>query len=77
MSGGLTVFSPDKTHEYLNDLYSIELRNYGAHNWKIPNTHGTPPSPRKSHTALSYRNKDGSYRALIWRNDRGSDHSSI
>ena len=65
-------------NSYLNDLYSIELRNlHGVHNWMIPNTYGTPPSPRESHTAVSYRTKDGHYNILIYGGMNGNRLSDV
>lgn len=40
---------------YLNDFYELELQSVsGARGWSIPETKGTGPSPRESHTSVAY-----------------------
>ncbi|XP_007893488.1 host cell factor 1 isoform X2 [Callorhinchus milii] len=57
--GGLANDSEDPKNNiprYLNDLYTIELRpGSGVVGWDIPVTHGTPPPPRESHTAVVFK----------------------
>ncbi|XP_048463454.1 host cell factor 2-like isoform X5 [Rhincodon typus] len=57
--GGLANDSEDPKNNiprYLNDLYTVELRSgSGVVGWDIPVTHGTPPPPRESHTAVVYK----------------------
>lgn len=44
---------------YLNDLYTLELRsNSNVMSWDIPDTYGSPPPPRESHTGVAYTSKD-------------------
>lgn len=46
-------------HRYLNDLYTLELRsNSNVMSWDIPDTYGSPPPPRESHTGVAYTSKD-------------------
>ena len=43
-------------NRYLNDLYTLELRQTsGVIGWTIPSTYGTPPRPRESHTAIAWQ----------------------
>ncbi|XP_051886132.1 host cell factor 1-like isoform X2 [Pristis pectinata] len=57
--GGLANDSEDPKNNiprYLNDLYTVELKTgSGVVGWDIPVTHGTPPPPRESHTAVVYK----------------------
>ncbi|XP_069760349.1 host cell factor 1-like isoform X2 [Narcine bancroftii] len=57
--GGLANDSEDPKNNiprYLNDLYTVELKaGSGVVGWDIPVTHGTPPPPRESHTAVVYK----------------------
>lgn len=41
-------------YRYLNDLFTLELRNNNTTAWEIPQTFGTLPSPRESHTSVAY-----------------------
>lgn len=42
--------------KYLNDLYTLELKgSTNMYQWEKPATHGTPPGPRESHTAVVYQ----------------------
>uniref|UniRef100_A0A3Q2Y5L6 Host cell factor Kelch-repeats domain-containing protein n=1 Tax=Hippocampus comes TaxID=109280 RepID=A0A3Q2Y5L6_HIPCM len=54
--GGLANDSEDPKNNiprYLNDLYSLELRQGSSMvSWDIPVTSGQPPPPRESHTAV-------------------------
>ncbi|KAG0730490.1 Host cell factor 1 [Chionoecetes opilio] len=60
--GGLANDSEDPKNnipKYLNDLYTLELRsNSNVMSWDIPNTYGSPPPPRESHTGVAYTSKD-------------------
>ncbi|XP_049805500.1 host cell factor 1 isoform X1 [Schistocerca nitens] len=57
--GGLANESDDPKNNiprYLNDLYTLDLKT-STTAWDIPQTKGTPPSPRESHTAVAYTQK--------------------
>ncbi|KAM5171973.1 host cell factor 2 [Mantella aurantiaca] len=60
--GGLANESEDTNNNiprYLNDLYELELRpGSGVVGWTIPQTKGTSPCPRESHSAVIYSKKD-------------------
>jgi host cell factor len=43
---------------YLNDLYVLDISK-NPHQWEIPETCGTPPSPRESHTAVYWKKNEG------------------
>lgn len=54
---------------YLNDLYILEIRGVHSHNgkWIMPKTYGEGPSPRESHTAVSFNCKfSGKLKLLIY-----------
>ncbi|XP_077409912.1 host cell factor 1b isoform X2 [Vanacampus margaritifer] len=67
--GGLANDSEDPKNNiprYLNDLYSLELRQGSSVvSWDIPVTSGQPPSPRESHTAV-VASGCGSNRLIIY-----------
>jgi host cell factor len=48
----------DNIPKYLNDLYVLESVNNELF-WSNPQTIGSSPSPRESHTCVAYKNKDG------------------
>lgn len=54
------------TPMYLNDLYTLELLPDGGVAWDKPKTYGEPPSPRESHSAVGYTDKDGKSRLIIY-----------
>ncbi|XP_040200189.1 host cell factor 2 isoform X2 [Rana temporaria] len=60
--GGLANESEDTNNNiprYLNDFYELELRpGSGVVGWNIPQTKGTSPCPRESHSAVIYSRKD-------------------
>ncbi|KAM4037970.1 host cell factor 2 isoform 2-T2 [Anomaloglossus baeobatrachus] len=60
--GGLANESEDNNNNiprYLNDFYELELRQgSGVVGWSIPQTKGSPPTPRESHSAVIYSRKD-------------------
>ncbi|OQV18378.1 Host cell factor 1 [Hypsibius exemplaris] len=59
--GGLCNAAPDpKSHtaRYLNDLYVLDISK-NPHQWEIPETTGTPPGPRESHTAVLWKKNEG------------------
>ncbi|XP_073507644.1 host cell factor 2 isoform X1 [Phyllobates terribilis] len=60
--GGLANESEDNNNNiprYLNDFYELELRQgSGVVGWSIPQTKGSPPTPRESHSAVIYSKKD-------------------
>ena len=66
--GGLANESDDPKNNiprYLDDLWALELKPNGSVSWDRPTTFGTAPSPRESHTAVSYAEEDGSRPRLI------------
>ncbi|XP_073431243.1 host cell factor 2 isoform X5 [Dendrobates tinctorius] len=60
--GGLANESEDNNNNiprYLNDFYELELRQgSGVVGWSIPQTKGSPPTARESHSAVIYSKKD-------------------
>ncbi|XP_027205977.2 host cell factor [Dermatophagoides pteronyssinus] len=44
--------------KYLNDLYVLELKN-SVYQWDMPNCSGEPPTPRESHTAVTFTPRNG------------------
>lgn len=53
--------------KYLNDLWVLEVKNHAAsYQWESLSTHGQPPSPRESHTAVTYKTSDGRNKLLIY-----------
>ncbi|GAB1606592.1 host cell factor 1-like [Argonauta hians] len=67
--GGLANDSEDPKNNiprYLNDLYSLELKqNSNTIAWDIPQAGGQPPPPRESHSCAAYAEKDGRRPRLI------------
>ncbi|RWS07309.1 host cell factor 1-like protein [Dinothrombium tinctorium] len=67
--GGLANDSDDPKNNiprYLNDLYVLEMKPYSnVMQWELPQTYGTPPPPRESHTAVAYMGPDGKTPKLI------------
>ncbi|MGH0115678.1 UNVERIFIED_CONTAM: hypothetical protein FKN15_038001 [Acipenser sinensis] len=67
--GGLANDSDDPNSNvprYLNDFYELELQAVsGVKGWNIPETKGTAPSARESHTAIIYSSK-GSYSPKLY-----------
>lgn len=67
--GGLANDSDDPKNNiprYLNDLYILEMKPYSnVLQWDLPQTYGTPPPPRESHTAVAYVPTDGRKPKLI------------
>lgn len=52
---------------YLNDLYTLELRGNNSTAWDLPQTYGTSPPPRESHTGVAYTDKEtGKSRLVIY-----------
>uniref|UniRef100_F6Z7N3 Fibronectin type-III domain-containing protein n=1 Tax=Ciona intestinalis TaxID=7719 RepID=F6Z7N3_CIOIN len=73
--GGLANESDDpKTNipRYLNDLYTLELRNLNAISWEVPPTYGSPPPPRESHTAVAWKDSNGHQRLIVYGGMNGS-----
>ncbi|VDN02008.1 unnamed protein product [Thelazia callipaeda] len=66
--GGMTNVSEDPKHNvarYLNDLYSLDLNKSRSELvWECPDTFGSPPSPRESHSAVIVEN-DSNHRKMI------------
>ncbi|EDO49657.1 predicted protein, partial [Nematostella vectensis] len=50
---------------YLNDLYIIDVRPNSSLHWECPQTFGTIPSPRESHTCVAHTHSDGKKARLI------------
>lgn len=68
MFGGLASATDDPKilcPRYLADFFSLELKNPGYAVWDIPNTYGISPTPRESHSAVGYTDKDGMHPKLI------------
>jgi hypothetical protein len=54
-------------YRYLNDLYTLELRGNNSTAWDLPQTFGTSPPPRESHTGVAYTDKKtGKSRLVIY-----------
>ncbi|KDR18129.1 Host cell factor, partial [Zootermopsis nevadensis] len=68
--GGLANDSEDPKNNiprYLNDLYILELRGNNSTAWELPQTYGTSPPPRESHTGVAYTDKTtGKSRLVIY-----------
>ncbi|XP_069694515.1 host cell factor-like isoform X2 [Periplaneta americana] len=68
--GGLANDSEDPKNNiprYLNDLYTLELRGNNSTAWELPQTFGTSPPPRESHTGVAYTDKaTGKSRLVIY-----------
>jgi len=66
--GGLANESDDPKNnipKYLNDLFTLELKQNGTVVWDMPVTFGQSPSPRESHTACGYTDKDDVNKAKL------------
>lgn len=67
--GGLANDSDDPKNNiprYLNDLYVLEMKPFlSSMQWELPQTYGTPPPPRESHSAVAYMGADGKHPKLI------------
>jgi len=50
---------------YLNDLYTLELRGNNSTAWELPQTYGTSPPPRESHTGVAYTDKETGKSQLV------------
>ncbi|KAL1492874.1 hypothetical protein ABEB36_011050 [Hypothenemus hampei] len=65
--GGLSRDSNDSEKNvprYLNDLYTLDIKT-NPMQWDIPFTHGLSPSPRESHTGVSYVDEKRSKSFLV------------
>jgi host cell factor len=52
---------------YLNDLFCIELMpGSGVGMWEQPVTQGQPPTPRESHSAIAYTDREGRNKLIIY-----------
>lgn len=66
--GGLQNVSDDPTNnipKYLNDLWTIELRAIGKLQWEVPQTYGSCPPPRESHSAVAVLGDDNNSSKII------------
>ncbi|CAG7817931.1 unnamed protein product [Allacma fusca] len=66
--GGLANARDDPKNNvplYLDDLWTLELRPNGSVAWDKPQAQGLSPSPRESHSAVAYVDKDGSRPRII------------
>lgn len=61
-----TEYSVSVCSRYLNDLYILELRNNNSTAWDIPQTYGTSPPPRESHTAVAYTVSDSHSKLIVY-----------
>lgn len=43
----------------------LDIKGGNSLQWEYPQTYGTPPSPRESHTCVSYTPPDGKHSRLI------------
>ncbi|XP_039282665.1 host cell factor 1-like [Nilaparvata lugens] len=67
--GGLANDSDDPKNNiprYLNDLYTLDLKSNNSTAWELPQTYGTSPSPRESHTACAYTDSKGVSKLVIF-----------
>ncbi|XP_039297456.1 host cell factor 1 [Nilaparvata lugens] len=67
--GGLANDSDDPKNNiprYLNDLYTLELKQNNSTAWEIPQTYGTSPPPRESHTACAYTDSEGHSKLIVY-----------
>ena len=69
--GGLANESDEPRNNvprYLNDLYVLDLgdQSQGQLSWSVPQTHGQPPPPRESHTAVVYTDRNGKSRLIVY-----------
>ncbi|VDK70813.1 unnamed protein product [Onchocerca ochengi] len=66
--GGLANASEDPKNNiprYLNDLYVLDLNKANNNlQWEFPDTYGSPPPPRESHSAVIVEN-NGEHRQMI------------
>uniref|UniRef100_A0A8R1XUR3 Fibronectin type-III domain-containing protein n=1 Tax=Onchocerca volvulus TaxID=6282 RepID=A0A8R1XUR3_ONCVO len=66
--GGLANASEDPKNNiprYLNDLYVLDLNKANSNlQWEFPDTYGSPPPPRESHSAVIVEN-NGEHRQMI------------
>ncbi|VDM13935.1 unnamed protein product [Wuchereria bancrofti] len=65
--GGLANASDDPKNNvprYLNDLYVLDLNKANNLQWESPDTYGSPPPPRESHSAVIVEN-NGENRQMI------------
>jgi len=66
--GGLENRSEDPKNSiprYLNDLWRLQIRSIGNLQWEMPQTYGTCPPPRESHSTVVMKGKDGNANKLI------------
>ncbi|XP_044740942.1 host cell factor-like isoform X2 [Chrysoperla carnea] len=51
---------------YLNDLYALDIKSSTSTvSWELPQTFGTRPPPRESHTAVAYTDKNTQESLLV------------
>ena len=67
--GGLSneAEDPKSTNipKYLNDIFYIEVKEGTTLNWTTPSITGHPPTPRESHTAVTYLGKKGDEKKMV------------
>ena len=51
---------------YLNDLFILDLKTSQSLQWEVPTQYGSIPSPRESHTCVSYTKSDGKNHLLVF-----------
>lgn len=51
---------------YLNDLYVLDLKSSQSLQWQLPAQYGSIPSPRESHTCVTYTRSDGKNQLLVF-----------
>ncbi|CAG9829594.1 unnamed protein product [Diabrotica balteata] len=66
--GGLANDSTDPKNNiprYLNDLFTLDIKS-NPMQWNIPQTNGPAPTPRESHTAVAYVDKNQNSFLIIY-----------
>ena len=51
---------------YLNDLFVLDLKTSQNLQWEVPTQLGSIPTPRESHTCVSYTKSDGKNQLLVF-----------
>lgn len=51
---------------YLNDLYVLDLKNTNSLQWEAPTQMGCIPSPRESHTCVTFTKFDGRDQLIVF-----------
>ena len=69
-------------HRYLNDIFTLEIREGMSLQWVCPTIEGPCPTPRESHSAIAYGSKlvifggmNGRRLGDCWMLDTGEQHT--